>query len=122
MHPMPHRLLTAAAALTLALSLSAARAADTAPPPKADGLSAARAQIAQKKWAEEQGYTFPVLADNWPHGAVAKAYGIFNEAVGAANRATFVIDKTGAVVDTFQSENLGTPRGKESYEAALAKL
>jgi mycoredoxin-dependent peroxiredoxin len=79
-------------------------------------------RFAQKKWAEEQGYTFPVLADNWPHGAVAKAYGIFNEAVGAANRATFVIDKTGTVVDTFQSENLGTPRGKESYEAALAKL
>ena len=79
-------------------------------------------RFAQKKWADEQGYTFPVLADNWPHGAVAKTYGVFNEAVGAANRATFVIDKSGNVVDTFQSENLGTPRGKESYEAALAKL
>ncbi len=46
----PHRLLTAAA-LTLTLSLGAARAADTGPAPEADTLSAARAQIAQKKWA-----------------------------------------------------------------------
>jgi Flp pilus assembly protein TadD len=45
----PRRLLTATA-LMLALSLSTAWAADTAPPPKADALSAARAQIAQKKW------------------------------------------------------------------------
>ncbi len=79
-------------------------------------------RFAQKKWAEEQGYTFPVLADNWPHGKVAQTYGIFNEAVGAANRATFIIDKNGTIVDEFESENLGTPRGKESYDEALAKL
>ncbi len=79
-------------------------------------------RFAQKQWAEEQGYTFPVLADNWPHGKVAQAYGVFNDAVGAANRATFIIDKSGKVVDAFASENLGTPRGQESYEAALAKL
>ena len=29
---------------------------------------------------------------------------------GAANRATFIIDKDGIVVDEFESENLGTPR------------
>src|SRR3954466_11222426 len=42
---------------------------------------------AQKRWATEKGYTFPVLADFWPHGEVAKAYGVFNDAVGCANRA-----------------------------------
>jgi Flp pilus assembly protein TadD len=51
MYVTPQRLLTEAAVLSLAFSLSAAWAADTAPPPKADTLSAARAQIAQKKWA-----------------------------------------------------------------------
>ena len=35
---------------------------------------------AQRVWAEQQGYTFPVLSDFWPHGAVAKAYGVFNDA------------------------------------------
>ena len=77
---------------------------------------------AQKQWAEQQGFTFPVLSDFWPHGAVAKAYGVFNEQLGCANRATFVIDPEGKVVDTFASDNLGTPRAREEYEAALAKL
>jgi peroxiredoxin len=27
----------------------------------------------QRIWAEEQGFTFPVLSDFWPHGEVAKA-------------------------------------------------
>ncbi len=76
----------------------------------------------QRIWAEQQGYNFPVLSDFWPHGAVAKSYGVFNEDLGCANRATFVIDKDGTVVDTFASPNLGTPREKAEYEAALAKL
>ena len=42
--------------------------------------------------------------------------------VGAASRATFIIDKDGKIVDEFESENLGTPRGQASYDAALAKL
>jgi mycoredoxin-dependent peroxiredoxin len=77
---------------------------------------------AQAQWAQRQGFTFPVLSDFWPHGAVAQAYGVFNEALGCANRATFVIDKTGAVVDTFESPNLGTPRDRAAYESALATL
>ena len=77
---------------------------------------------AQAQWAAREGFTFPVLSDFWPHGAVAQAYGVFNEALGCANRATFVIDKAGKVVDTFESPNLGTPRDREAYEAALTKL
>ena len=79
-------------------------------------------RFAQKKFADEQGYTFPVLADFWPHGDVAKAYGVFNDQLGAAMRGTFVIDKEGTVVATFASPDLGTPRAKSLYEDALAKL
>ena len=32
-----------------------------------------------KIWAAEQGYTFPLLSDFWPHGEVAQAYGVFPE-------------------------------------------
>jgi peroxiredoxin len=78
--------------------------------------------FAQKQWAEQKGYTFPVLSDFWPHGAVAKAYGVFNEALGCANRATFLIDKQGVIVDSFATDNLGTPREKMRYEEAVAKL
>ena len=77
---------------------------------------------AQRVWAEQKGYQFPVLSDFWPHGDVAKSYGVFNDALGCANRATFVIDKTGKVVDTFASPELGTPREQSSYKAALAKV
>jgi peroxiredoxin (alkyl hydroperoxide reductase subunit C) len=79
-------------------------------------------RFAQKKWAEEQGFTFPLLSDFWPHGAVSREYGVFNDQLGCANRATFVIDKAGVIIDIFESPNLGTPRDKSEYEAALAKL
>lgn len=77
---------------------------------------------AQKKWAEEQGYQFPVLADFWPHGEVAKAYGVFNEALGCAERATFLIGTDGAVVDAFRTDGIGTAREADRYREALAKL
>jgi peroxiredoxin len=76
----------------------------------------------QRTWAEAQGFTFPVLSDFWPHGEVAKAYGVFNDALGCANRATFVIDAEGVIASTFSSPDLGTPRAKAEYEAALAKV
>jgi peroxiredoxin len=76
----------------------------------------------QRIWAEQQGFTFPVLSDFWPHGAVAKEYGVFNEQLGCAIRATFLIDKKGIIVDEFQTDSLGTARDPERYSAALAKL
>jgi peroxiredoxin (alkyl hydroperoxide reductase subunit C) len=76
----------------------------------------------QAKWAEEQKFGFPLLSDFWPHGEVSRAYGVFNEAMGCANRQTFVIDKEGKVIFTFASADLGTPRDRADYESALAKL
>src|SRR4051812_19659277 len=43
-----------------------------------------------KIWADQEGYQFPMLADFWPHGGVAQAYGVFNDVAGFANRGTFV--------------------------------
>jgi len=80
------------------------------------------ARHAQAKWAELEGYTFPILSDFWPHGEVARAYGVFNEDLGCANRATFVIDKDGVIAATFASAGIGTPRARDEYAAALAKL
>jgi peroxiredoxin len=77
---------------------------------------------AQKKWAEEQGFSFPVLADFWPHGEVSRAYGVFNEVNGAAVRGTFIVNKEGKVAAAFQSADLKTPRSQEEYEKALAQL
>src|SRR5215470_2257759 len=49
--------------------------------------------FAQRAWAEKENYQFPLLADFWPHGGVAKTYGIFNEGAGIATRGTYIIDK-----------------------------
>jgi mycoredoxin-dependent peroxiredoxin len=79
-------------------------------------------RFAQQQWAEQQGFTFPVLSDFWPHGEVSRAYGVFNEDLGAAMRASFVIGTDGKIAAKFASANLGTPRTKEDYEAALAEV
>lgn len=75
----------------------------------------------QRVFVEKEGYNFPVLADFWPHGAVAQAYGIFDEARGCALRGTFVIDKEGVI--RWQIVNgLGDARSNDEYKAALAAL
>ena len=79
-------------------------------------------RFAQKQWADKQGYQFPVLSDFWPHGEVAKAYGVFNETAGCANRATFLIGADGVVGDSFASPDLGTARDQSRYAEALVKL
>jgi len=42
--------------------------------------------------------------------------------VGCANRATFLIDQSGTIVDAFETDSLGTAREVERYTEALAKL
>ena len=76
----------------------------------------------QKMWADQQGWTFPMLSDFWPHGEVAKAYGAFNDALGCANRVTVVIDRDGKIVDRFDTPDLKTARTSERYAEAMAKL
>jgi len=79
-------------------------------------------RFTQAHWAEEIDATYPILSDFWPHGEVAQAYGMFNEALGCANRGTFLIDIEGVVVDAFESPDLGTAREAERYAEAIKKL
>lgn len=72
-------------------------------------------------WAEQQGFEFPILADFWPHGEVARTYGIFNDVVGAAERGTFIIDKDGVI---RYSVHNGIPdaRDQDAYVQALQEI
>lgn len=74
---------------------------------------------AHRAWAEEQGFEYPLLADSWPHGAVARAYGVFDAAIGAAARATFIIDRTG-VVRWKVVNAVPDARDLDAYRAVLA--
>ena len=48
-----------------------------------------------KTWAEIEGYEFGLLSDFWPHGGVAKSYGVFDEDKGLAVRGTFILAARG---------------------------
>jgi len=72
------------------------------------------------KWAQDNGFEFPILSDFWPHGEVCMTYGTFNDKVGAANRVTFVLDAEGVVTDVISSEDLKTIREFDLYTEALS--
>ncbi len=77
--------------------------------------------FSQRAFAELEGYTFPLLSDFWPHGAVSKSYGVFDEERGRAIRGTFVIDKEGIV--RWQVINgAGDARNIGDYKDAIAAL
>jgi peroxiredoxin len=72
-------------------------------------------------FAEREKLGYPLLSDFWPHGQVASAYGVFNEALGAPERGTFVIDKQGIVRWTVHNA-ISDARSIEDYEKALSNL
>jgi peroxiredoxin len=74
-----------------------------------------------RAFAEHEGYDFTLLADFWPHGEVAKEYGVFLEDKGFATRATFLIDIDGVIRASFVTAP-GQARSIEEYTAALAEL
>jgi peroxiredoxin len=52
---------------------------------------------ALRTWSDAEHFEFGLLSDFWPHGAVAKLYGVFDPERGFATRGTFIIDKDGVV-------------------------
>jgi peroxiredoxin len=74
-----------------------------------------------KVWARQNDFTFPVLSDFWPHGAVAQAYGVFNDDAGFANRGTFVVDRTG-VLRFAECKEPGEARDQALWADALDAL
>jgi peroxiredoxin len=76
---------------------------------------------ALKAWAQAENYDFPLLSDFWPHGDVAKRYGVFEESRGMAVRGTFLVDKSGVI--RFAEVNApGEPRDQTAWKKALASL
>jgi peroxiredoxin len=74
-----------------------------------------------KVFSEREGYEFPLLSDFWPHGAVAKAYGVFNDITGFANRGTFLVDKQG-IVRFAEMNGPGEGRDANEWRKAIKSL
>ena len=74
-----------------------------------------------RAWADAEHFQFGLLADFWPHGQVAREYGVFDEDRGLAVRGTFVIDKDG-VVRWSVVNPIPQARDIADYQTALAAL
>jgi len=72
-------------------------------------------------WTNQMGQLwFPVLSDFWPHGAVAKKYGVLRSN-GVSERALFVIDKNGTI-RYIDVHDINKRPPLEDLAAALEKL
>jgi peroxiredoxin len=69
----------------------------------------------------QQGFGFPVLSDHWPHGEVCSAYGIFDSAIGASLRGTFILDAE-RIVRWRVVNAVPDAREIDDYVTALAGL
>ncbi len=48
-----------------------------------------------RAFADSDGLNFPLLSDCWPHGAVCRAYDVFDARSGSPRRSSYVVDKDG---------------------------
>lgn len=76
---------------------------------------------ALRAFADAGGLELPLLADFWPHGAVATAYGVFDPVRGAPTRSTVIVDRFGTVAWTLHHDP-SDPRDLEEYLAVLDRL
>lgn len=72
-------------------------------------------------FATDRKLHFPLLADFEPKGAVARAYGVYREEDGVAERALFVIDADGIIRWSFVSP-VGINPGADGIFNALDQL
>lgn len=78
-------------------------------------------RFALRALADAEGLTFDLLSDAWPHGEVARHYGVFDDERGAARRGSFIIDAHGVLRARILS-GTNDPRSLDEYRRALASL
>ncbi|MDR4532904.1 redoxin domain-containing protein [Glutamicibacter sp. PS] len=74
-------------------------------------------KFALRSYAQDRGVEFELLADFWPHGAVARQFDAFDDERGVATRHSyFVVD---GIVREVISSPLSTVRAFSDYRAAI---
>jgi peroxiredoxin len=74
-----------------------------------------------KAFAGERKLRFPLLSDFEPKGAVARRYGVYDEAAGTSKRALFVIDGEGMIHWSYVSPK-GVNPGADGILNALESM
>lgn len=74
--------------------------------------------FALKEFSYQHGYEFDLLSDFWPHGGVARQFGVLDQGLGISWRVSFLIDSTGVITHRFASP-LDQPRNVNEYLEAV---
>lgn len=75
-------------------------------------------KFTQAAWVETAGSAWPLMSDFWPHGALSRDFGVFDEQSGMAVRGTFALNMNGQIVD---SEVLQPGQKRDFTEHGLAR-
>jgi peroxiredoxin len=67
------------------------------------------AMFTLRAFAEAQDLPFDLLTDHWPHGAIARAYEVFDDQAGCALRGSFLLDADGRITWSVRN-GIGDPR------------
>ncbi len=67
------------------------------------------ATFSLRAYADAERIEFDLLSDHWPHGALARAFGVFDERAGCALRGSFLADRQG-VISWRQVKAIGEAR------------
>jgi peroxiredoxin len=72
-------------------------------------------------FARDRNLHFPLLADFHPKGEVARRFGVYEENIGTAERALFVVDGDGVITWSYVSP-VGVNPGADGILAALEAM
>ncbi|MDQ2623814.1 MAG: peroxiredoxin [Actinomycetota bacterium] len=76
---------------------------------------------AQRAWQDSEGLAFDLVSDFWPHGEVARAYGVLKEDAGVSLRASFLVDADGVIRERVVNPTTQV-RGLDWYRTAIGAL
>ncbi|WP_372453916.1 peroxiredoxin [Occultella gossypii] len=78
-------------------------------------------KFALRAWGEQERLGFDLLSDFWPHGQIARSYGVFDAESGLALRGSLLLDADGVVRWSVLNPR-GQARPLDGYLRALDAL
>jgi mycoredoxin-dependent peroxiredoxin len=74
-----------------------------------------------RAFADQESLQLVLASDFWPHGEVSRSFDAFDDSLGCAARATYLIDRDGVIRWSVRSA-IADPRDITDYVKALAAL
>lgn len=79
------------------------------------------AMFTLRAYADAQRLPFDLLSDHWPHGDIARAFGVFDDRAGCSLRGSFVLDADGHLAWSVV-QGIGEARDTAALLSAVRSL